>query len=326
MDMMRPVTLAVPPIKPTGLAATTSVAGNAVTINLTWNDNSIAETSYVVQRMTNGSGTWVDMGTLMSPLDQPNTTGIRTFSDTTAQLNTAYQYQIVAKNTVGYGGAFPALTVQSISAPLSVAPVLPPGPNAPTNLTATLLLNPNRAQLSWRDNSNNENLFQIWRSTNGGAFTQVGTVNRSGAQRTATGGTVTFTNNNLTAGSTYAYYVIAVNTVPNPDQSSAPSNTATVTVTVPALPAAPTNLRVTATTRTSISLAWNDNSNNETTFVIQYRLGGAAWQTAATVPANTTTYINTGWPPNYTIQYRVRAVNAAGNSAWSNTVQGLTLP
>ena len=420
MDMMRPVSLALPPNKPDGLAYTTSGAGNIRQLILTWNDNSITETAFVVQKSTDAGTTWTDLGTLLSPLDQPNTHGTRSFTDPALNINLSNQYRIVAKNTVGYGAEFPSMTVQSVSAvklvdalpptapsalsavavnsnrvdlawtdnsgnetgftieralvtngvtgpftaidgvganiktytdptvspsttyayrvfafngagnsqPSNVATVTTPAPPpvAPSNLTATLLLNPNRAQLSWRDNSNNENLFQIWRSTNNGAFALVGTVNRSGAQRTATGGTVTFTNNNLTAGSTYAYYVIAVNTVPNPDQSSAPSNTATVTVAVPALPAAPTNLRVTATTRTSISLAWNDNSNNETTFEIQYRLGGAAWQTAATVPANTTTYINTGWPPNYTIQYRVRAVNASGNSAWSNTVTGLTLP
>ena len=198
------------------------------------------------------------------------------------------------------------------------------GPAAPSNLVATLLSNPTRTQLTWRDNSNNENLFQVWRSTNGGAFTQIGTVNRSNTQRTATGGTVTFTNTNLTAGNTYAYYVIAVNTAPNPDQSSVPSNT--VSVALPTIPARPTNLRVTGVTQTTVSLAWNDNSNNEVDFEIQWRLGGGAWQTAGIVPANTTVYIDTGWLPNYTIFYRVRARNAGGNSAWSNTVTALTAP
>ena len=114
MDMMRPVSVAVPPVKPDGLVATKNGPNE---IDLVWNDNSIAETSYVVQRMTNLSGTWVDVGTLQSPLNLVNTTGIRTFTDTSVD-NTgtdAYRYQILALNTVGYGAEFPTMTVKSTS-------------------------------------------------------------------------------------------------------------------------------------------------------------------------------------------------------------------
>jgi len=421
MDMMRPVSVALPPVKPDGLvAAVIDVAGSPV-VNLSWNDNSIAETSYLVQRMTNGSGTWEDIDTVQSPLDQANTTGIRTFDDITVLLSTAYQYRIVAQNEVGYGGAYPNMTARSISDPLSVntpAPALPaspsnlvataisanqvnltwtdnannetgftverctgagctnfaaigsvgaditaysdmtvaanttysyrvfasnaggnslpsnvatvttpnPGPVAPTNLTATLLFGPTRIQLSWLDNSNNENLFQVWRSTNGGAFTQIGTVTRTAAQRTATGGTVNFTNNNLTVGSTYAYYVIAVNTVPNPDQLSAPSNTVTVIVALPALPAAPSNLAGSAVRITGnffqdrVTLTWTDNANNETGFQIQRSTSSAFTNpTTFTVGANITTFSqNVVRTSNF--YYRVRATNAGGNSAWSNVL------
>jgi hypothetical protein len=298
---------ALAPADPTGLNA---VAVDPYHVNMTWTDNANNELGYDIERCT-GVGC-----TNFARIDGVGA-NIAAYPDSGLAPNTTYSYRVIAYNMGGN------------SAPSNIATVTTPappavGPNAPTNLTATLLSGPVRAQLTWRDNSNNENLFQVWRSVNGGAFTQVGTVNRSNTQRTATGGMVTFTNNNLTAGNTYAYYVIAVNTVPNPDQLSAPSNTASVTL--PTLPAAPTNLRVTAVTRTSVSLAWNDNSNNETTFEIQYRLGGGVWQTAGIVPANTTVYISTGWPRNYTIFFRVRAQNAGGNSAWSNTVQGVTLP
>ena len=419
MDMMRPVSVALPPVKANGLAAAISGTVSAPVVNLSWSDNSVAETSYVVQKMTNGA--WVDIGTISSPLDQPNTTGIKTFADPAVQLNQTYQYQVVALNTVGYGGEFPALTVKSTSDPLSVdviivlptapsnlvataasptqvnltwtdnatnetgftvercsgancgnfaaiggvaanattytdptaapnttysyrvfafngggnsqpsnvATVTTPnsaGPVAPSNLTATLAFGPTRAQLSWTDNSNNENLFQVWRSTNGGAFTQIATVNRTNFQRTATGGTVNFTNNNLTNGSTYAYYVIAVNTVPNPDQASAPSNTATVTVTLPTPPAAPTNLAGAAVRITGnnfqdrVTLNWTDNANNETGFQIQ-RSTSPNFTNATTynVGANVTTFSqNVIRTSNF--YYRVRARNAAGNSAWSNVL------
>ena len=416
MDMMRPVSVALPPIKPDGLAAT--VGGTSV--NLSWNDNSIAETSYLVQRMANGTTTWVDVGTIPSPLDQENTTGTRTFADTTVELNTTYQYRVLALNTVGYGGDYPATTVKSMSDPLVVetVPVLPAdpsnlvataasatqvnltwtdnannetgfaierctganctsfapidgvganitaysdptvtasttysyrivafngagnsqpsnvatvttpaaGPATPSNLTATQLFNPNRVQVSWRDNSNNENLFQVWRSTNGGAFSQVGMVTRTTTQRTATGGTVNFTDsNNLVNGNTYAYYVIAVNTVPAPDLFSAASNTASVTITLPVGPAAPTNLAGSAVRPPGANLdvatlTWTDNANNELGFQIQ-RSTSPNFTTVSTftVGADVTTFSqNVSRSVDY--YYRVRAGNAAGYSAWSNVL------
>ena len=51
MDMMRPVSVAMPPVKADGLVATVNGSGATLSINLSWNDNSIAETSYLVQRM-----------------------------------------------------------------------------------------------------------------------------------------------------------------------------------------------------------------------------------------------------------------------------------
>jgi hypothetical protein len=422
MDMMRPVSVALPPVKPNGLAATvSSVVGNP-TVTLNWNDNSIAETAYLVQRMVNGSGTWTDLQTIPSPLDQANTKGTRTFVDTAVQLGMTYQYQIVAQNTVGYGGEYPAMTVKSTSDPLTVeiaAPALPaapsnlaatavsaiqvnltwtdnanneagftierapvtggvpgqftpidgvgadittysdpavtpntayayrvfafngggnsqpsnvatvttplPGPNAPSNVTAVLLSGPTRVQLTWIDTSNNENQFRVFRSTNGGAFAQIGTVNRTTGQRISTGGMVTFNNTtNLTAGSTYAYYVIAVNTVPNPDLLSVPSNTASAIV--PTLPAAPGNLAGSAVRITGnnlqdrATLTWRDNANNETGFQIQ-RSTSPNFTNATTynVGADVTTFTQ-NVSRSFNFYYRVRAVNAIGNSAWSNVI------
>ena len=418
MDMMRPVSVALPPVKPDGLVFTISGAQTPV-VNLTWNDNSIAETSYLLQRMTNNSGTWTDIQTIASPLDQENTTGARTFADTAVQFNTTYQYRVLALNTVGYGGAFPSKTVQSISDVLTVnvPPPAPPdapsnlvataanpnlvnltwadnaatetgftieralvtagvpgafagidgvganittysdptvspnttyayrvvafnlggdsqpsnvaivttpalGPVAPSNLAATALFNPTRVRLTWTDNSDNENLFQVWRSTNGGAFTQVGTVTRTATARTATGGTVTFTQN-VTGGNTYAYYVIAVNTVPNPDQASAPSNT--VSIVVPVVPAVPSNLagsavRTTSATTDRVTLTWMDNSNNETGFHVQRSTSPTFTNTNTyTMAANVITF-SQNTARGITYYYRVRAFNAAGNSAWSNVI------
>ncbi len=105
---------------------------------------------------------------------------------------------------------------------------------APTNLSATIA-SATRINLSWTDSSSNENSFAVWRSVNGAAPTQVGTVTRTNAQSTATGGNVTFANTGLTAGNTYAYFVTAVRTAAIAG-TSVPSNTVTVLFTVPAAP------------------------------------------------------------------------------------------
>ena len=144
MDMMRPVSVAMPPVKPDGLAWSITGNGNNTRLTLTWNDNSIAETAYVVQRM-NGTGAWADVGTIhvaARPIRDTSRrarhTGPMSFADTTFRWNTdVYQYRVVAKNTVGYldgagPGGFADMTAQSVSDAGGRRS------RAPTNLTATL--------------------------------------------------------------------------------------------------------------------------------------------------------------------------------------------
>jgi hypothetical protein len=116
MDMMRPQIMAMPPITPDGLAF------NVATGELTWNDNSITETEFVIQRTFDGAN-WVDVGNIISPLDQPNIHQARTFTD--ASYNSlVVAYRVLALNTVGYGEAYPSVTVKSVSLPLLVNTVM----------------------------------------------------------------------------------------------------------------------------------------------------------------------------------------------------------
>jgi FtsP/CotA-like multicopper oxidase with cupredoxin domain len=117
--------------------------------------------------------------------------------------------------------AHPTLTVALSGTGVAV-------PAAPSNLTATIASATSIA-LSWTDNSNNETSFAVWGSVNNGAFAQIGTVARTGANTILTGGTVTFTHTGLTTGNTYSYYVTALNgTV-----ASAPTSTVSVLLVVP---------------------------------------------------------------------------------------------
>ena len=166
--MMRPVSVAVPPNAADGLSWTVIGNGASTRLALTWNDNSINETAFVVQRNI-GAG-WVDLATDPSPLDQPNTHGVRTYTDTTFRWNSlAVAYRVIARNSVGYGGAYMSLSVQSISAQVAVI-------NPPTNLQVGYGTGPLRALLAWRDNALNETGFIVERATGAGAFVQIGTA------------------------------------------------------------------------------------------------------------------------------------------------------
>ncbi len=329
-DMMRAVVFTETPETPSNLISPSrTVAG----VNLTWMDHSVSATSFTLQRATD-SGFTAGLTTFIVPVSQcANQLGCTwAYTDTSAAPTVPYYYRVSASNTVGSGVPnYPTITTDS---PWAVSPLIAavaaPAVNAPTNLAATIF-STTQIQLTWTDASNNENNFAVWRQTNGGAFTQVGTVNRSASQRTATGGTVTFNSTGLVAGNTYAYYVVAWNTVPNPDVSSLPSSTVTVSFTAPA---APTQLvgfgnRIPGNNRNDvIALTWVDNAVNESGFLVQRCQGvcgaGGAWTSInPLLPANSTAYSETQ-SRTFDWSYRVRATNALGNSAFSNIVTVIT--
>lgn len=69
-----------------------------------------------------------------------------------------------------------------------------------------------------------------------------------------------------------------------------------------------------------VRLDWTDNSNDETGFKIERNVNSAGWSQLTTVGANITTYTDTDIQATNTYQYRVRAYNADGDSAYSNVV------
>jgi FtsP/CotA-like multicopper oxidase with cupredoxin domain len=96
-------------------------------------------------------------------------------------------------------------------------------PAAPSNLTA-VASGAQRITLTWTDNSSDETSFSIWRSDNGGTPVAT-TLTRTAAQMKSVGGTVTFNDKPVVTGTTYTYYVTAVNA------AGASLPTATVTLT-----------------------------------------------------------------------------------------------
>lgn len=87
------------------------------------------------------------------------------------------------------------------------------------------------------------------------------------------------------------------------------------------LPAAPTGLNATATA-TQITLAWQDNANNETGYKIERSVGGGQWSllTRTSLAAGATGYTDSTIQPGVIYDYRVFAFNANGNSDYSDSV------
>jgi len=94
----------------------------------------------------------------------------------------------------------------------------------------------------------------------------------------------------------------------------------------PPIPAAPSNLRITAKTDTTLTLAWNDNSNNEDGFAIYLSEDGGAYSAGLGTSANVTSRVLSGLAPNTRYCVKVQARSFWGDSDLSNVDCDRTSP
>jgi FtsP/CotA-like multicopper oxidase with cupredoxin domain len=275
----------------------TATAGNGtatVTFTAPASNGGTAITGYLVT-VTNGGKTATGTS---SPI---------TVTGLAGGLSTAFT--VAAINAMGTGPASAASNTVVIGG----VPAAPTGRSITVSPIGTV---PRTVTLVWYDNSTNETGFTVQRATNTAFTTGLITTNL-GANVT------TLVDSTVTAGTVYYYRVQAFNLA----GTSAWSSTATATVTAGTLPSAPTNLRITATTRTSQTLAWTDNATNETGYYVERGYSSTGpWTRVATLGANVTSRIFTGLTPGVRYYYRVCAFNAAGSSAYTAVINGATLP
>ena len=265
----------------------TATAQSSSQIALNWTESSTNETAFLIERCA---------GVQCTNFAQIAQVGanVTSYVDAGLSANASYSYRVRASNG------------QSFSAYSNTASATTSGalPAAPTALTATAV-SPTQIDLTWSDNATNETAYTIERCTEGcTTFTQIAQV---GANVTA------YSNTGLTAGATYSYRVRASNAAGN----SAYSNVAAATTTGP--PSAPTNLTATpGPNYGEITLNWTDTSGNESGFRIERCEGSTctSFSQIATVGPNVVTFRNSG-KKGRVYRYRIRAYNAAGNSAYS---------
>ena len=281
------------PAAPTNLVASTFSTSQ---INLNWTDNSTNEDGFKVERSTDGTN-FTQIATV-----GPN---INAYSNTNLQTSTLYYYRVRAfsgDEDSGYSNIASARTTQN-------------APAAPTNLSASAASS-GQINLTWSDNSTNEDNFEIERCLGAGC-TNFGWIAETGVNATG------YSNTGLQPTTTYRYRVRAS----NGSGDSAYSNVAEATTTASSsILGAPSNLVATAVSSEQIDLMWVDNSTSETGFKLYRSTDGVNFSRIATLGANVTSYSNTGRPDSTLYYYRVRAYNSTAESAFSNTASAKTFP
>jgi uncharacterized protein (DUF736 family) len=222
-------------------------------------------------------------------------------------LEGAYIFKVTVNDNKGATASDEvALTVQAST---------PTGFAAPSNLTAQGV-SASQINLAWTDNTADEENFILERSTSS-AFT--GSV----ANITLKANSTSYQDMYKSTGVVFYYRIKAKKGT----QESAWSNTASAAAgsTTVNVPAAPSNLQATAASSSSIHLSWTDNSENEDNFKL-YRASSltGTYSLIATLPANSSSYTNSGLNANTEYFYQLEANNAAGSSARSNTASAIT--
>jgi len=184
--------------------------------------------------------------------------------------------------------------------------------NAPSDLTALAEV-VGAVELSWNDNSDNETGFVVEREMGVDAYEVIANLDPN---------TTSYTDETVAEFTTYNYRVKAV----AGDVSSDYSNVANVTTLGNSI--APTNLTAEAVVVGSVNLAWSDNSDNESAFVVEREMAVEAYEVIATLDPNTSSYTDETVAEGTTYNYRVKAIVNNVSTDYSNvaTVTTLTSP
>jgi len=259
-----------------------AVAISSTSVELSWKDN-CNENEFVIERKT-ASGTFTVVG--YAPMNAVK------WVDTGLNPNTRYTYRIKAKTYTNSSQYSDEVSV--------VTTIL----NQPLDLQATA--NPdNSITLKWKDNSNNETGFEIWRKTGAnGAWEKHATVKR----------TEQYEDTGLQSNTQYTYKIRAYALLSQGGTVYSPFTPEVSAFTVS--PQAPSRLAFTVLSPSMVQLSWKDNAIDEDNYIIERRTENTnKWTSIAVIPANSESYIDSGIEEYVIYYYRVIAYNRHYNSS-----------
>ncbi len=183
---------------------------------------------------------------------------------------------------------------------------------APSDVTATSYAT--EIILNWKDNASNESGFEIERKVEGGSYKKIDKVGES---------ITIFTDSGLATETKYYYRIRAYKDSTFSDYSkevSASTKKAGADESIKT----PASLKAEDKSGTEIVLSWTDSSDNETGFIVERKTGSLEFAEVGTVKANITTFNDNGLQSETKYIYRVKAVNAKGESPYSDEASAKT--
>jgi hypothetical protein len=277
------------PLPPSAPAAPPNIWSTTYTdyVGLSWDPSAGQVNTYSIDRKLDQNGNYSVIGTV------PGTAN--SFNDTTIIDGVRYYYRVQAVNSIG-------------SSPYSDEVVAITAMKGPSNVTG--FIQDTQVNLNWLDNSASETAYHVLRKTGlNGTYTQIDLpANSTGYQ-----------DKNLTENTTYYYKIQCDNSL----TQSPYSNEIHVATSLKG----PTGLIATTNSTNSISLNWLDNSQVETGYQVDRKIGtNGTWASLTSLGANANSYTDTGLDDSTTYYYRVRAVAGTNvTSSYSNIANATTL-
>jgi len=266
------------PTAPTGVSATDGTY--AYKVRVTWSSVSGA-TSYTVYRATSSGGTKSTIGSISNT----------TYDDTSASVGTTYYYWVKASNSYGTSDYSSYNTGSRAGT----------APSAPTNVSASDDTYTDRVRVTWNASSGATS-YKVYRATSsGGTKTTMGSTSST-----------TYDDTSASVGTTYFYWVKALNSYGTSDYSSYNTGSRAGTA-----PSAPTNVSASDGTYTDrVRVTWSA-SSGATSYKV-YRATSSGGTKTTLGSASSTTYDDTSASVGTTYFYWVKASNSYGTSDYSS--------